>query len=258
MISDSDNGNQDGADGRPADGQSASGRSWPDNVSILPQADHRQQMRITEALLFASAVPLSVEDIAWHLPDGTDVARLIDELRSFYTSRGVNLVAVAGKWAFRTADDLGFLLRHERLEEKRLSKAALETLAIIAYHQPVTRAEIEEIRGVSASRGTLDILLDMDWIRIKGRRRSPGRPVTYGTSEVFLDHFGLEDTSDLPGVGELKAAGLLDSVLPDTMSLGISDGQEPDEDDEEDEGGASDLFGGGAVAADEDEPSAIT
>ncbi|PLX45842.1 MAG: SMC-Scp complex subunit ScpB [Hyphomicrobiales bacterium] len=238
MISDSEH---DGRDGSPANDGSEPGRKWPDNVSVLPQTDRRQQLRIIEALLFASAVPLSDEDLAWHLPDGADVAGLIGELQSFYTSRGVNLVAVAGKWAFRTADDLGFLLRHERQEEKRLSKAALETLAIIAYHQPVTRAEIEDIRGVSASRGTLDILLDLDWIRIKGRRRSPGRPVTYGTSEAFLDHFGLQDTSDLPGMAELKAAGLLDDSLPTNISLGISDGAEDEDGDAA--GGGADLFG---------------
>ena len=243
MTSDSETGKPDKKkESAKEDGFADRRENWPDNVSILPQADHRQQLRIVEALLFASATPLAEVDIAWHLPDAAEVKGLIEELRNFYSSRGVNLVSVAGKWAFRTADDLGFLLRHERLEEKRLSKAALETLAIIAYHQPVTRAEIEEIRGVSASRGTLDMLLDLDWIRIKGRRRTPGRPVTYGTSEAFLDHFGLGDTADLPGISELKAAGLLDASLPENFSLGISDGQNPDSEEESEEED-TDLFG---------------
>ena len=250
MTSDSDIENGPAKTEAPGEANDGRAKHWPDNVTIMPPADHRQQLRIIEALLSASSAPLSVEDLAWHLPDEADVLSLIDELRSFYTSRGVSLVNVGGKWAFRTANDLGFLLRHERLEEKRLSNAALETLAIIAYHQPVTRAEIEEIRGVSASRGTLDMLLDLDWIRIKGRRRSPGRPVTYGTSEAFLDHFGLEDTRDLPGISELKAAGLLDSTLPENISLGISDGQSPDGEEAE----AKDLFEeGDAAAAEEDE-----
>ncbi len=202
---------------------------WPQNVTALPRAGRAGQLRIIEALLFASAAPLSPEDMAMHLPDGADVGALLEELRNFYASRGVTLVKVAEKWAFRTASDLGFLLRHEKEEEKRLSRAAFETLAIIAYHQPVTRAEIEDVRGVSASKGTLDILLDMGWIRLMGRRRSPGRPVTFGTTEEFLSHFGLEATSDLPGVSELKAAGLLSADLPRDYSMSASENADADE-----------------------------
>ncbi len=206
------------------------GPDWPQNVTALPRADRAGQLRIIEALLFASAAPLSPEDMEIHLPAGAEIDMLLEELRNFYASRGVNLVQVAEKWAFRTASDLGFLLRHEREEEKRLSRAALETLAIIAYHQPVTRAEIEDVRGVSASKGTLDMLLDMGWIRLMGRRRSPGRPVTFGTTDAFLEHFGLETTGDLPGMSELKAAGLLSSELPREYSLPAK-GEEEDEED---------------------------
>ena len=140
------------------------------------------------------------------------MAALLEELKGFYASRGINLVKVAGKWAFRTAEDLAYLLERHATEERRLSKAALETLAIIAYHQPVTRAEIEEIRGVAASAGTLDVLLETGWVRPRGRRRAPGRPITYGTTEEFLDHFGLEPIKDLPGLAELKGAGLLGAI----------------------------------------------
>ena len=133
----------------------------------------------------------------------------MEELRAFYAGRGVNLVRVAGKWSFRTAQDLAYLMERYALQERRLSKAALETLSIIAYHQPVTRAEIEEIRGVTTSVGTLDILLETGWVRLRGRRRAPGRPVTYGTTDTFLSHFGLENIKDLPGLAELRASGLL-------------------------------------------------
>jgi segregation and condensation protein B len=144
---------------------------------------------------------------------------LLEELQSLYAARGVNLVKVAGKWAFRTADDLSFLLEKQAVEQRRLSRAALETLAIIAYHQPVTRAEIEEIRGVSTASGTLDILLETGWIKLRGRRRAPGRPVTYGTTATFLEHFGFDQIQDLPGLNELKGAGLLDSNLPPGFSM---------------------------------------
>jgi segregation and condensation protein B len=195
--------------------------------------DRRQNLRMAEALLFASAVPLSAEDIAARLPEGADVAGILRELNEMYTGRGVNLVQVGGKWSFRTAGDLSFLLSRESVEQRRLSRAALETLAIIAYHQPVTRAEIEEIRGVSTSPGTLDVLLECGWIRMRGRRRAPGRPITYGTTEGFLSHFGLDTVADLPGVEELKAAGLLDSRVP--ANFGVPEpqaGEElaPDED----------------------------
>jgi segregation and condensation protein B len=188
--------------------------------------DRRQNLRMAEALLFASGEPLSAEAIAGRLPEGADVAGLLRELQESYTSRGVNLVQVAGKWSFRTAADLSFLLSREAVEQRKLSRAALETLAIIAYHQPVTRAEIEEIRGVTISTGTLDILLECGWIRMRGRRRVPGRPVTYGTTVEFLSHFGLDRVEDLPGLDELKAAGLLDARVPANFEV-----PEPHDDD---------------------------
>ena len=181
--------------------------------------ERRQASRMVEALLFAAAEPLSADDIAARLPQGSDVAGLLRDLQDAYAPRGVNLVQVAGKWHFRTATDLSFLLSRDAVEQKRLSRAALETLAIIAYHQPVTRAEIEEIRGVATSRGTLDMLLETGWVRMRGRRKTPGRPVTYGTSEAFLAHFGLDSVSDLPGVEELKGAGLLDSRVPANFAI---------------------------------------
>jgi segregation and condensation protein B len=181
--------------------------------------ERRQNLRMVEALVFAAGAPLSAEEVAGRLPEGADVAGLLRELQALYAGRGVNLVQVAGKWSFRTAGDLSFLLAREAVEERRLSRAALETLAIIAYHQPVTRAEIEEIRGVMVSRGTLDVLLETGWVRMRGRRRAPGRPVTYGTSEAFLSHFGLDSVTDLPGVDELKAAGLLDSRVPSDLTI---------------------------------------
>ena len=173
-----------------------------------------RHLRMAEALLFAAAEPLDEDSLAARLPEDARVPALLDELHAIYQGRGVNLVRVAGKWAFRTAPDLAFLLEQEREVTRRLSRAALETLAIIAYHQPVTRAEIEEIRGVGPSRGTLDLLFEAGWIRPRGRRRTPGRPITYGTTDEFLDHFGLESVGDLPGLDELKASGLLDSSPP--------------------------------------------
>lgn len=178
-----------------------------------------RNLRIIEALLFASAEPLAAGDIAPYLGEGADVEALLEALQRRYASRGVNIVRRQDKWAFRTADDLGFLLRREHTETRPLSRAALETLAIIAYHQPVTRAEVEEIRGVSTGRGTLDLLMEAGWVRMRGRRRSPGRPVTYGTTEGFLDHFGLEALADLPGLEELKGAGLLSSRLPPNLQV---------------------------------------
>jgi segregation and condensation protein B len=200
--------------------------------------ERRQGLRMVEALIFASAEPVSAEDLAARLPEGSDVAGILRELQQSYAGRGVNLVQVAGKWSFRTAGDLSFLLAREAVEQKKLSRAALETLAIIAYHQPVTRAEIEEIRGVATSRGTIDLLLETSWIRMRGRRRSPGRPVTYGTTEAFLVHFGLDSVGDLPGLEELKGAGLLDSRVPTDFSVPephASDELTEDEDPLEDE-----------------------
>ncbi len=173
-------------------------------------ADRFELLRRLEAMLFASAEPLADTELAARLPEGTDLAGLIDELRGHYAGRGVNLVRRGKGWAFRTAPDVAPFLKLERTIPRKLSRAAVETMAIIAYQQPVTRAEIEEIRGVALSRGTLDILLEAGWIKPKGRRRVAGRPVTWGTTEAFLDHFGLESLDALPGVDELKAAGLLD------------------------------------------------
>jgi segregation and condensation protein B len=170
--------------------------------------------RLVEALIFASADPVGEDDLAAELPDGVDLAAILARLEADYAGRGVELVRVAGKWQFRTAADLAARLSRDTVEPKKLGRAALETLAIIAYHQPVTRAEIEQIRGVQMSKGTLDVLLETGWIRMRGRRRTPGRPVTWGTTEAFLVHFGLEAIQDLPGLEELKGAGLLEGQIP--------------------------------------------
>ena len=170
--------------------------------------------RRVEALLFAAAEPLGVSDLARRLPEGADVAGALASLRTLYAGRGVDLVCVADRWRFQTAEDLAFLMTEERQEPRRLSKAAQETLAIIAYHQPVTRAEIEAVRGVQASRGTLDLLLELGLVRLRGRRRSPGRPVTFGTTDAFLEHYGLASLTDLPGAQEMKALGLLSMDMP--------------------------------------------
>lgn len=166
--------------------------------------------RMAEALLFAAAEPLSTADLAARLPAYVDVEAALAALQARYAGRGVELQAVAGRWRFATAADLAFLMTQERVETRRLSKAAYEVLAIIAYHQPVTRAEIEQVRGVGLSKGTLDLLFEQNWIKPMGRRRAPGKPVTWGTTDFFLEHFGLPSLDDLPGQEELKAAGLLD------------------------------------------------
>ena len=202
-------------------------------------------LRLVEALLFASSEPLAPAQLARYLPEETDLDALLSDLEALYANRGVNLVKRGGRWAFRTATDLGPRMELETKVLRKLSRVALETLAVIAYHQPVTRAEIEEIRGVALSKGTLDTLLEIGWIRPKGRRKTPGRPVTWGTSEAFLDHFGLDSLDALPGVEELKAAGLLDSrpaitalgdrgLLP---KVGEVAPEAVDEEDEGDEGG---------------------
>src|SRR4051812_7283889 len=178
-----------------------------------------EELRLLEALLFASNEPLDTATLAKRMPEGVDVKAALEQLQADYSLRGVNLVRVANKWTFRTAGDLAWLMTRESTETRRLSRAAIEVLAIIAYHQPVTRAEIEEIRGVVTSKGTLDVLLETGWIRPRGRRKTPGRPLTFGTTETFLSQFTLEALTDLPGLEELKGTGLLDSRLPTGFSV---------------------------------------
>jgi segregation and condensation protein B len=192
-----------------------------------------EHSRLLEALLFAADEPVEEKELAKRLPADVDVRAALQSLQLEYAPRGVNLVRIGNKWAFRTANDLSWLLTHEAVEPKKLSRAAIETLAIIAYHQPVTRAEIEEIRGVSAAAGTLDVLLKTAWIRPRGRRKAPGRPITYGTTESFLSHFGLEALSDLPGIDELKGSGLLDGQLPTGFNVPIPSDDPTLRDDEE-------------------------
>jgi segregation and condensation protein B len=175
--------------------------------------------RIAEALFFASKDPIGLDVIKQRMPDGIEADQVVAQLQRDYAHRGVTLVQVAEKFMFRTAEDLGYLLSREREEPRKLSKAALETLAIVAYHQPVTRAEIEDIRGVSTNKGTLDQLLETGWVRLRGRRKAPGRPVTYGTTDQFLVHFGLNAIGDLPGLDELKGAGFLDGRIPAGMHV---------------------------------------
>jgi segregation and condensation protein B len=195
--------------------------------------DRAEELRVLEALLFAAAAPLDEKALASRLPAGTDVHPLLQQLQREYAPRGVNLVRVGGKWTLRTATDLAWLLTHESVVTRKLSRAAIETLAIVAYHQPVTRAEVEEIRGVSTSKGTLDVLLETGWIRLRGRRKAPGRPVTYGTSEAFLSHFGLDALGDLPGLDELKGAGLVDAAMPADFAVPVPSDDPALRDDEE-------------------------
>lgn len=207
--------------------------------SLFQAPQIAEQERMIEAMLFASAEPLSTRDMAERMPHGSDPAEALVHLRKRYEGRGVRVVKVGDAWAMRTAPDLGYLMSRETVETRKLSRAAIETLAIIAYHQPVTRAEIEEIRGVAVSRGTVDQLLEMEWIRFGRRKMTPGRPVTFVVTQEFLDHFGLESARDLPGLKELRAAGLLDNrPPPGTMpQIGSEDG-------DEDEGapGQNELF----------------
>ncbi|NDW43988.1 SMC-Scp complex subunit ScpB [Ruegeria sp. PrR005] len=196
--------------------------------SLFEAPPMAEQERMVEAVLFASPDPVGVGDLAARMPHGSDPAQALEMLRKRYEGRGVRVVQVGEGWAIRTAPDLGFLMQKETVETRKLSRAAIETLAIIAYHQPVTRAEIEEIRGVSVSRGTIDQLLEMEWIRLGRRRMTPGRPVTFVVTPHFLDHFGLESARDLPGLKELRAAGLLENRPPPGM-LPISEAREEDE-----------------------------
>ena len=189
-----------------------------DNVAqLFPSATpgvSPEDVRIAEALIFAATEPLEEGTIAARLSDGADVEAVMEELRRLYEGRGVNLVRVARRWMFRTADDLAWALARDREEKRKLSRAALETLAIVAYHQPVTRADIEQIRGVAVSKGALDVLMEARWVRMRGRRKAPGRPITYGTTTEFLVEFGLNAVADLPGLDELKGAGLFEGKLP--------------------------------------------
>jgi segregation and condensation protein B len=229
--------------------------------------EHFEQIRLLEALLFASAAPLSVAQLARHFPEETTLEPLLEELQGLYANRGVNLRRVGSDWAFRTAADLASRMTLEQVATRKLSRVATETLAIIAYHQPVTRAEVEEIRGVSLSRGTLDLLLELGWIKPKGRRRTPGRPVTWGTTGAFLDHFGLSSLEALPGMDELKAAGLIDSrpavsALASRGKLFDVEPSDVDDDEEEQETGetAAELlaadFGEDLLANEGDGPEA--
>ncbi|MGO8800280.1 MAG: SMC-Scp complex subunit ScpB [Roseiarcus sp.] len=204
-----------------------------DRPGVPPRLEP-EALRIAEALVFAAAEPLDEATIASRLPEGADIAAIMIELQRFYAGRGVNLVRVARKWTFRTAVDLSWLVARDEPDRRKLSRAAIETLAIIAYHQPVTRADIEDIRGVAVSKGALDVLMEAGWVRMRGRRRSPGRPITYGTSQEFLIHFGLDSIGDLPGLDELKGAGLFDGKLPPGFGVplpsddvGLAEDEEP-------------------------------
>ena len=193
------------------------------NNPLIEFSDH---IRAVEALLFASSDPLDEKTLKDMLPVDTDIEEIMNNLLSLYKGRGVELKKINNKWMFKTASDLSFIMQKEAKIQKKLSKAALETLSIIAYHQPVSRAEIEEIRGVTVSPGTIDTLMEINWVKIKGRRKTPGNPITYGTTDEFLVHFDLENTKELPGLDELKSTGLLDSNLPPDM-YPIDDDLEP-------------------------------
>jgi segregation and condensation protein B len=200
-----------------------------------------EQERMVEAILFATADPVTVKELEGRMPHGCDPAEALAYLRKRYNGRGVSLVKIGDAWALRTAPDLGFLMQKETVETRKLSRAAVETLAIVAYHQPVTRAEIEEIRGVSVSRGTVDQLIELEWIRFGRRRMTPGRPVTFVVTQDFLDHFGLESARDLPGLQELRSAGLLESRPAPGMGDAVVD-EDDDGSEAEDNGDQSELF----------------
>ena len=185
-----------------------------DQANLFEAPSVPEQIRMAEAILFASSAPVTVNELKSRMPQGSDPESALSELKLHYRTRGVNLVKVGDGWAIRTSADLSFLMRKETVETRKLSRAAVETLAIIAYHQPVTRLEIEEIRGVGVSKGTVDLLLEMDWIKFGKRKMTPGRPITFVVTQHFLDHFGLESAKDLPGLRELKSAGLLESTIP--------------------------------------------
>jgi segregation and condensation protein B len=228
-----------------------------DDAIATPEPDRREDMsrhlRMLEAILFAANEPLDDAVLASRLPEGADVVALLADLVALYEGRGVNLVKLAGRWTFRTAPDLAFLLQNHVQEQRRLSRAGMETLAIVAYHQPVTRAEIEDIRGVTVSKGTIDVLLELGWIKMRGRRKVPGRPVTYGITDAFLAQFGLDAITDLPGLDELKAAGLLDAAAGGAaLPRPVGDDLTPTEDPLE--GGDEDFAAQLADAEDESGP----
>ncbi len=197
--------------------------------SLFEAPPMAEQERMVEAVLFASTEPVSVKELESRMPHGCDAAEALAHLRTRYQGRGVALVRIGDAWAMRTAPDLSYLMQKETVETRKLSRAAIETLAIIAYHQPATRAEIEEIRGVSVSRGTIDQLLEMEWIRFGRRRMTPGRPVTFVVTPDFLDHFGLESARDLPGLKELRAAGLLENRPPPGSIPGMPEAEDPED-----------------------------
>ncbi len=203
-----------------------------DEKSLFEAPPMAEQERMVEAILFATAEPVTVRELEARMPHGSDPAEAIVHLRKRYEGRGINVVKVGDAWAIRTAPDLGFLMQKETVEVRKLSRAAIETLAIVAYHQPVTRAEIEEIRGVSVSRGTIDQLIELEWIRFGRRKMTPGRPVTFVVTQEFLDHFGLESARDLPGLKELRAAGLLDNRPPPGAMLAASEDDETEDEDQ--------------------------
>jgi segregation and condensation protein B len=206
----------------------------PANDSLFEAPPMGEQERMVEAIMFATADPVTVAELIGRMPHGCDPAEALANLRKRYDGRGVNIVKVGDAWAIRTAGDLGFLMQKETVETRKLSRAAIETLAIVAYHQPVTRAEIEEIRGVSVSRGTVDQLIELEWIRFGRRRMTPGRPVTFVVTQTFLDHFGLENARDLPGLKELRSAGLLEN-RPSPGANALGDPEEGDDDDNQTE-----------------------
>jgi len=233
---------EDGEDGENAGESEDTEGVEPEHQELI------QETRIVEALLFAATEPVSTDFLAERLPEGTDIGAILEDLQTLYTNRGVNVARVAGKWSLRTAEDLSPHLRIERKVSRKPSRAAVESLAIIAYHQPVTRSEVEEIRGVSVSKGSFDVLLEAGWIKPAGRRRTPGRPTTWGTTPNFLEEFGLDSLADLPGIDELKASGLLDTrpagtIIGDTGEMyvdaeaeGAPEEEEPEALSEEDDG----------------------
>ena len=220
----------------------------------------REATRIAEALIFVSSEPVDEKDIGKRMPEGVTALAALEALRAQYAGRGINLIRVNTRWTFRTASDLSWLLSREVSEPKKLYRPAIETLSIIAYHQPVTRAEIEDIRGVAISKGTLDVLMETGWVRLRGRRKAPGRPITYGTTDTFLLHFSLETIGDLPGLDELKAAGMFDGRLPEGFGVPQPrDGDALTEDEDPLEDGAIDLFDEQAlVPGDGDEATEAT